>query len=133
MAKGPRQNNSPEQLTAEIARTRDAVSRNLTGLRYELDFPRKIRRSLREETMLWVGAAVAVGVLIAIVPARTKKVYVSPKKKGEKSGKRLLEAGFVLGALKIAASLLRPVLVDFVRARLIHVPPPRSLPAPKNF
>jgi hypothetical protein len=132
MAKKPRQNNSPEQLTSEIARTRDAVSRNLTGLRYELDFPRKIRRSFRRETMLWVGAAVAVGVLIAVAPARTKKVYVSPKR-GKKSKERLLEAGFVLGALKIAASLLRPVIVDLVRARLIHVPPPRPLPPLKSW
>ena len=132
MAKEPRQNNSPEQLTAEIARTRNAVSRNLTGLRYELDFPRKIRRSFRQETMLWIGAAVAVGVLIAVAPARTKKVYVSPKS-GKKSKRRLLEAGFVLGALKIAASLLRPVIVDLVRARLIQVPPPRPLPPPKAW
>ncbi|HET9418288.1 MAG TPA: hypothetical protein VFO30_03025 [Chthoniobacterales bacterium] len=130
MAQEPRQNNSPEQLSAEIARTREAVTRNLTGLRYELDFPRKIRRSFRQETMLWIGAAVAVGILIAVVPARTKKVYVEPKI-GKKSKHRLLEAGFVLGALKIAASLLRPVIVDFVRARLIHVPPPRPLPAAK--
>jgi hypothetical protein len=133
MAKEPRQNNSPEQLSAEIARSREAVVRNLTGLRYELDFPRKIRRSFRQETMLWIGAALAVGVLIALVPARTKKVYVSPKKKGEKSKARLLEAGFVLGALKIAASLLRPVIVDLVRTRLIHVPPPRALPPPKDW
>jgi hypothetical protein len=126
MAKEPRQNNSPEQLSEEIARSRNAVSRNLTGLRYELDFPRKIRRSFRQETMLWIGAAVAVGVLIAVAPARTKKVYVEPKT-GRKSKHRLLEAGFVLGALKIAASLFRPVIIDLVRARLTHVPPPRPL------
>jgi len=115
-------------LSEEIARSRNAVSRNLTGLRYELDFPRKIRRSFRQETMLWIGAAVAVGVLIAVAPARTKKVYVEPKT-GRKSKHRLLEAGFVLGALKIAASLLRPVIIDLVRARLTHVPPPRPLPS----
>ena len=113
-------------MSEEIARSRNAVSRNLTGLRYELDFPRKIRRSFRQETMLWIGAAVAVGVLIAVAPARTKKVYVEPKT-GRKSKHRLLEAGFVLGALKIAASLLRPVIIDLVRARLTHVLPPRPL------
>jgi hypothetical protein len=117
MAEGPGKNNANEKLNEEIARSRELVSRDMTGLRYELDFPRKLRRSFKSETMLWITAAVAVGVLISMLPARTKKVYVEPGK-GEKSKKRLLEAGFVLGALKIAAGMLRPVIVDFVRSRL---------------
>jgi hypothetical protein len=104
-------------LSEEVTRSRDVVARDLGGLRYELDFPRKLRRSFKTETVLWVAAAVAVGVLIATLPARTKKVYVEPRT-GEKSKKRLLEAGFVLGALKIASTLLRPVIVDLVRSRL---------------
>jgi hypothetical protein len=51
------------------------------------------------------------------LPARAKKVYVEPRI-GGKSKHRLLEAGFVLGALKIAATLFRPVIVDLVRKRL---------------
>jgi hypothetical protein len=128
MAEKPGHNNSPEQLNEEIARSREALSRNLRGLRYELDFPRKIRRSFRQQTVLWIAAALAVGILVTVAPARTKKVYVGPNS-GKKSKRRLLEAGFVLGALKIAASLLRPVIVDLVRTRLIGVPakpfPPR--------
>jgi hypothetical protein len=120
MAEEPGQNNSPEQLSDEIARSREALSRNIRGLRYELDFPRKIRRSFREQTMLWVAAAVAVGILVTVAPARTKKVYVGPRS-GGKSKHRLLEAGFILGALKVAVSLLRPVIVDLVRTRLIGV------------
>jgi hypothetical protein len=130
MAEESGPNNSPEQLNEEIARSRDAVSRNLGGLRYKLDFPRKIRRSFRQQTILWIAAAVAVGVLVTVVPARTKKIYVDPKS-GGKSKRRLLEAGFVLGALKIAVSLLRPVIVDLVRTRLIGVPP-KPLP-PKRW
>lgn len=125
MAEKSRSNNSPEQLSEELARSREAVTRNVTGVRRELDFGRKIRRSFRQETLLWVGAAVAVGVLIAVAPARKKKVYVQPKT-GGKSKERLLEAGFVLGALKIAATLLRPVIVDLVRTRVLGVPPAPS-------
>jgi hypothetical protein len=117
MAEGPGKNDANQKLNQEIARSRELVSRDMAGLRYELDFPRKLRRSFKSETMLWITAAVAVGVLISMLPARTKKVYVDPRK-GEKSKKRLLEAGFVLGALKIAAGMLRPVIVDFVRSRL---------------
>lgn len=117
MAEGPGKNDANQKLNQQIARSRELVSRDMAGLRYELDFPRKLRRSFKSETMLWITAAVAVGVLISMLPARTKKVYVDPRK-GEKSKKRLLEAGFVLGALKIAAGMLRPVIVDFVRSRL---------------
>jgi hypothetical protein len=130
MAEGPGSNNSPERLNEEIARSREALTRNLRGLRYELDFPRKIRRSFRQQTVLWVAAAVAVGILVTVAPTRRKKIYIDPRS-GGKSKRRLLEAGFVLGALKIAATLLRPVIVDLVRTRLIGIPP-KSLP-PKRW
>ena len=117
MAEGPRQNDSTEKLREEIARSRDVVSRDLGGVRYELDFPRKIRRSFQSQTLLWVAAVAAIGILVSTLPARKKKIHVEPRI-GGKSKHRLLEAGFVLGALKIAATLLRPVIVDLVRSKL---------------
>jgi hypothetical protein len=121
MAEGTGENDAPEKLSGEITRSRDAVSRDVTGLRYELDFPRKLRRSFQTETVLWISAAVVLGVAISILAARTKKVYVEPRTGAQRSKKRLLEAGFLLGALKIGATLLRPVIVDLVRARLTGV------------
>jgi len=129
MAEGTGQNDSTEKLTEEIARSREVVSSDLRGLRYELDFPRKVRQSFRRETILWIAAAAAVGILIVTLPARRKKIYVSART-GGKPKNRLLEAGFVLGALKIAASFARPVIVDLVRSRLFgsgaKTPPPRK-------
>jgi len=129
MAKGAGENDATGKLSGEIAHSREIVRRDVTGLRYELDFPRKLRRSFRTETVLWVSAAVAVGVLIAMLPARKKKIYVEPKIGGGRPEKKLLEAGFVLGALKIAATMLRPVIVDLIRTRVLgSVPktPPRK-------
>jgi hypothetical protein len=128
MAEGPGRNDSTEKLREEIARSRAVVSRDLSGLRYELDFPRKFRRSFQSQTLLWVAAAAAIGIVISMLPARTKKIYVEPRA-GEKSKKRLLEAGFVLGALKIATTLLRPVIVDLVRSRLSGFAAKSSRPA----
>ncbi|PYK39409.1 MAG: hypothetical protein DME60_09800 [Verrucomicrobia bacterium] len=96
------------------------MSRDLRGLHYELDFPRKIRRSFREQTVSWITAAAAVGALVVLLPVRKKKIYIDAKS-GRKSKMKLLETGFALGALKIAASLVRPVVVEFVRNRLIGV------------
>jgi hypothetical protein len=110
-------NRAIDELIAEIADSRDRVRRNLRGLHYELDFPAKLRRSFREQTVSWITAAAAVGALIILLPLRRKKIYVD-KKSGSKARNRLLETGFLLGALKIAAGLARPVVVELVKNRL---------------
>jgi len=91
----------------------------LCGLRHELDFPAKLRRSFREQTVSWITAAAAVGALIALAPMRRKKIYVDAKS-SRKSQKKLLETGFALAALKVVASLARPVIVEFVKNRLTN-------------
>jgi hypothetical protein len=110
-------NRSIAELIAEIAGSRDRLGRDLRGLRYELDFSAKLRRSFREQTLSWITAAAAVGALIILVPVRRKKIYVD-KKSGTGAKNKLLETGFVLGALKIAAGLARPVIVELVKNRL---------------
>jgi hypothetical protein len=120
MAEKSGHDRSIDELRGEIASSREQVSRDLRGLHYELDFPRKIRRSFREQTVSWITAAAAVGTLIVLLPVRKKKIYIDAKK-GRESRKRLVETGFALGALKIAASLVRPVVVEFVKNRLIGV------------
>ena len=107
-----------DDLRAEIARSGERVGRDLRGLHYELDFPAKLRRSFREQTVSWITAAAAVGALIAFAPMRKKKIYIDAKS-GRKTRRKLVETGFALGALKIAASLVRPVIVEFVKNRLI--------------
>src|SRR5213595_1925058 len=117
MAEKSEHNRSTDELRAEIASSRERVLRDLRGLRYELDVPRKIRRSFREQTGSWIAAAAAVGTLVVLLPVRKKKIYIDAKRGGKRQ-KKFLEAGFVLGASKIAASVLRPVIVDFLKNRL---------------
>jgi type IV secretory pathway component VirB8 len=117
MAEKSGHNKSIDELRAEIAGSRERVGRDLYGLRYELDFPAKLRRSFREQTVSWITAAAAVGALIALAPMRRKKIYVDAKS-SRKSQKKLLETGFALAALKVVASLARPVIVEFVKNRL---------------
>lgn len=117
MAKKSGRNKSTDELRAEIANSRDRVARDLRGLHYELDFPAKLRRSFQQQTVTWLTAAAAVGTLVVLLPLRKKKIYID-KKSGRRSQRKLVETGFALGALKIAASLLRPVIVDLVKNRL---------------
>lgn len=122
MAKEPGQTRSLHQLRQEVAHSRDRLARDLGGLRYELDFPLKFRKSFQRQTLLWVGAAVVIGVVFAVMPARTKKVYVKGKTngkgKGEEQKKGLIGAGLAVGALRLAATLLKPALMNFVAKKM---------------
>jgi hypothetical protein len=117
MAEKSGRNKSIDELTAEIAQSRERVTRDLRGLRYEVDFAAKLRRSFRAQTISWLTTAAAVGALIALAPMRKKKIYVDAKS-GRKSQKKLVETGFTLAVLKIAANMIRPVVVEFLKNRL---------------
>jgi hypothetical protein len=117
MAEKSGRNKSIEELTAEIGQSRERVARDLRGLKYEVDFPAKFRRSFRQQTVSWLSSAAAVGALIALAPMRKKKIYVDAKS-GRKSQKKLVESGVALAVLKIVANLARPAIVEFVKTRL---------------
>jgi hypothetical protein len=122
MAKEPGQEKSLHQLRQEIAHSRDRLGRDLSGLRYELDFPLKFKKSFQRQTVIWITAAIVVGVVFAVMPARTKKVYVNGKTngkaKGEEQKKGLIGAGLAVGALRLAATLLKPVLMKYAADRM---------------
>src|ERR1700704_6279274 len=109
--------NKPDaELKEKIARSREYLARALDRVREEADLPRKIRRSVRQEPVPWIIGAIAVGLLVTAVVTRKKKVCVDAKG-APKSKHALLEAGFVLGALRIAAGLLKPVVMNFIEKK----------------
>jgi hypothetical protein len=117
MAKEPGDNDSADKLREEIAQSRQLVARNVRGVRGELDFPRKIRRSFQRQPAGWIVGAIAIGLVLTAVSTRKKKVYVEARS-GRKTKSKLLEAGFALGALRIAATLLKPFIVSFVTRKV---------------
>ncbi|PYK24188.1 MAG: hypothetical protein DME59_14385 [Verrucomicrobia bacterium] len=110
---------SINELIAEIARSRERVANELRGLRYELDFPAKFRRSFQKQTGSWIGAAAAVGAVIALAPMRKKKIYVDARSR-RKRGKKLMETGIALAAIKLVGNLARPVIMEFVKNRFFY-------------
>ena len=120
MAEKPEQGKSLHQLRQEAAHSRDRLGRDLSGLRYELDFPLKIRKSFQRQTVIWIGAAIVIGVLIVALPPRTKKVRVNLKRKdqGEKQKEGILGAGLALGALKLVATMLKPTITRYVAQKM---------------
>ena len=110
---------SDNDLTAEIARSRLRIASELRGLRYELDFPAKFRRSFRQQTVSWISAAAAVGALIALAPMRKKKIYVDARGR-RKRDKKLMQTGVALAAMKLVGNLARPVIMEFVKNRFFY-------------
>ena len=130
MAKRPG-NRSKTELTEQIARSREDLARRLDRVRDEIDLPKRIRRSVRREPVSWIVGAIAVGLIVTAVVTRKKKVIVDATRFG-KGKKTLLEAGFVLGALRIAASLLKPVVMNFVEKKFRSYRS-RGRSGPKDF
>jgi hypothetical protein len=124
MAEEPGQEKSIHELRQQASHSRDRLARDLEGLRYELDFPLKFRKSFQRQTVLWIGAFIVVGVIFAVMPARPKKVYVrgdgklDRKKKGEEQKKGLIGAGLAMGGLRLAATLLKPMLMKYATDRM---------------
>lgn len=136
MAKEPRRKQSLEEVKVEIARSRDHFTRDLRVFRREIDIPRKIKRSFQRQTAAWITAAVVVGALLILLPARRKIVKIEPKvKTGKKTGGKVVEAGVALGALKFAATILRPVITSFITKKmnaLVSQPGPRPVQREKS-
>ncbi|HKP93788.1 MAG TPA: hypothetical protein VJS88_07810 [Chthoniobacterales bacterium] len=121
MAQKPRPEKSLHELRQEAAHSRDRLGRDLSGLRYELDFPLKFKKSFQRQTALWIGAAIVVGVVFAVMPARKKTVKVKSgngKSRGEHQKEGILGAGLALGALKLVATMLKPTITAFVAKKM---------------
>ena len=122
MAKNPRQDKTAHELRQQIAHSRDRLARDLDGLRYELDFPLKFRKSFQRRAPIWIAAAVLTGVVVTARASTKKTVYVSGKNrehvKGKEQKKGLLQAGLAMAILKFAATLLRPMVIRLVTQKL---------------
>jgi hypothetical protein len=117
MAQEAGKNRSLDEIKQRIAHSRDHLGRDLEGLRYELDFPLKIRKSFQRHAVLWISAAVVVGLMFAARPARTKKAKVKAKGK-EKTKEGILGAGLLLGLAKLAGTLLKPIVVSYATQKI---------------
>ena len=112
MAEEPGKDRSIEEIKQRIERSREQLSHDLAGLRYELDFPLKIKKSFQRNTVLWVAGAIVLGLMFSPVGRRKKKIYVDAKGR-RKAKESLVEAGLFLTALKFGATILRPIIVRY--------------------
>jgi hypothetical protein len=91
-----------------------------------MDLPAKLRRSFKQQTGAWVAAAAVVGTLVVLLPFRKRKIYVDMATGAKARPKsKLLEAGFLLGVLRVAVSMFKPTIANFVAKKLETYGQPR--------
>ena len=117
MAEKSGSDETPVELRQKVARTRELVVRDASGLRYELNFPLKFKKAFQRNTVVWVGAALAVGLLMALLKARTQRVYVGAGGKKVRSHGRLFQSGALLGVVKFGMTLLQPMVISYFAKR----------------
>ena len=106
MAEKSGSDETPLELRQKIARSRELVVRDIGGLRYELNFPLKFKRAFQRDTVVWVGAALALGLLIALLRARTQRFTSVPPARKSFANKTIARIRLLLGALKLGLNLL---------------------------
>jgi hypothetical protein len=112
-----------QSLIRELQEARGQVAGNITGLKQDLSIGNRFRRSVRENPLVWYGGAALVGLLLAKIPPMGKKVVVPQPifAREQKAGK----AAAILGAIKIALDLGRPLIMNWLKERAKHGPAPK--------
>jgi hypothetical protein len=118
MAKESGNHKSSAELRTEVARSRQELSRDVARVRYELDLPAKVRRSFQRQPGAWIVGLAIAGLVGAAVLTRKRKVYVGTGKGAPAEKSKLLQAGFILGVLRIAANLCKPYIEEFVSQKI---------------
>jgi len=106
-----------EAYLAELDLSRRAIQRDLAVVKADLDFPGKIRESLRTQPVVWLVGAGALGLVIAFRPRRravgVRLVQKTGAVEGAKSGAVGAAALTILVAvIKAAMPALQPVILS---------------------
>ncbi|MES2573080.1 MAG: hypothetical protein V4710_23860 [Verrucomicrobiota bacterium] len=103
-------------LIHELTRARAELSAHSRGARAHAHPGAALRAAFIRNRFLWIGSAAILGLVLAKIPARTKKVVLS--RKGDQQVATAGKAGLMLGALKIAFDLGKPYLMTWATGRL---------------
>jgi len=103
-------------LVAELSRARANLSRHADGMRGKSDFSGRVKSGFNENRFAWMGGAAIVGLALAKLPPRTKKVPLNPKDREKLA--RLQGSGMVVGGIKLALDFAKPLLLAWATKRM---------------
>jgi hypothetical protein len=108
-----------DALSAELAAARDRLGSHALGLRRTLSPAEAVKRGVHHHPAAWFGGAVILGLALSLLPARSKKVKVEPRLKGDRkeAASQAGKAALAVTVLKFALDLAKPSLMRLVRER----------------
>jgi hypothetical protein len=114
------------ELRAELERARSRASAFRQQIESRPSVTSKAKSTISRNRVPWLIGAVLLGLIVAKLPPRTKKVPVSPwtRKKVDVPLEQAGKAGFILAILKIAIDVTKPILMAWATKRLgemVHV------------
>ena len=118
MATPDRKSRPPSELRKEVGRSREYLARDIERLRDELDFPKKIRRSFERRPAAWIAGVSIAGLAVTALLFRKRKTRSGSQNAPPPPKSGLVQAGFMLGVLRIAANLLKPHVEAFVARKI---------------
>jgi hypothetical protein len=109
--------NDCEKLKTELAASRSAMSVYAKALRQDLDFGAKLKRSVRNNRVVWLVGAGLLGLLLSKIPSARRKVVVKGPKLRSDAPKEAGRAAIALTILKFALDFARPVMMQWFKNR----------------
>jgi len=115
MAEQSAQSSRKAQLIAELDQARSGLAENARGLKGSMNVGSHLRHAIVRQKTLWIGGAVISGWLLTKLPGLRKApapkyVYSKAREPDRK--------GFLLAALGLAGTVLRPALTRFATQKL---------------
>jgi hypothetical protein len=115
---------SKAHILAEIQASRLAIARDAHGLVEELDFRKKIERTVRRRPFAWLGGAALAGFTFSALRRRPAP-RPEPKRKGQPSipapAPGLTFWAFLLAAGKMILPAARPLLTAYATKRMAEL------------
>ncbi len=109
-----------EELIRELDYARNRASENRRALSEDLRFGDKLKSSLARFRGVWLTGAILTGLVIAKLPARTKKVKVVVPRgsRGEREMKKAGQAGIAMVVFKFVFDIVKPFLMSWLTKRV---------------
>lgn len=117
-------------LIRDLDRTRAELSAHGTGALAHAHPGEKVRAAFVKNRVAWIGGAALLGLILAKIPARRKKVVISTKRPKEVAAAKS-SAG--LAALKFAFDISRPWLTAWATKRVAAYAAERASRGSRRF
>lgn len=110
--------NRKSELIVALDQARSRVTTHASGVRAHAHPGKKLRSSFSQHKLAWLGGAALLGLVLARPSKRNKKTSFAP---AQDSVARSAKAGLLIGALKLAFDLSKPLLTSWATNQLAEL------------